>query len=76
MAYTPEFDMREAVAVRRLAWAMGTNMKQAVRRVVDMLPLMFGKTDICPQCRDTTKCYACVFSRAGLEGIREFSDLV
>jgi hypothetical protein len=55
---------------------MGTNMKQAVRRVVDMLPLMFGKTDICPQCRDTSKCSACVFSKAGPTGIREFSDLL
>ena len=65
MAYTPEFNMRTAIAVRRLAWAAGMSMKDTVNGLAEILPIWYEKETVCPKCRDTSKCAECVFNTPG-----------
>jgi hypothetical protein len=59
--YSPDFSELAAVAIRRLAWAMGGNMGQAVDAVISLLPSNIDSEKICPACKDNTKCKACIF---------------
>ena len=61
--YTPQFSDLASISVRRLAWAMGTNMTSAVSRIVKLLPTMFDAQAVCARCKDKTKCKDCVFSK-------------
>jgi hypothetical protein len=60
--YAPAFSQLAAVAVRRLAWAMGTPMSGAVDHMVRLMPSIVEPIKICSRCKDNTKCQACIFS--------------
>jgi len=60
--YTPQFSETASIAVRRLAWALGGNMVQAVDELVYFLPQLLETSKICLSCKDNTKCAACIFS--------------
>jgi hypothetical protein len=61
--YTPQFSNRATVSVRRLAWALKVSMPKAVDRVVNALPSLFSPLEVCPLCKDNTKCKWCVFGQ-------------
>jgi len=63
--YAPKFSEIAAVTVRRLAWAMGANMGQAVDVLVKALPAFIKTEEICKLCRDKTKCAACACKSSG-----------
>ncbi|MDR0474458.1 MAG: hypothetical protein LBH43_12395 [Treponema sp.] len=59
--YSPNFSELAAVAIRRLAWAMGGNMGQAVDAITSLLPASIDSEKVCAACKDNTKCKACIF---------------
>ena len=61
--YTPQFSDFATVSVRRLAWALNSNMPAAVNRMVNLLPSVFSAELVCQRCRDNKKCSLCVFSK-------------
>jgi recombinational DNA repair protein RecR len=61
--YTPQFSTKATVTVRRLAWALKVSMPKAVDRVVNALPSVFSPSEVCPVCKDSTKCKLCAFSQ-------------
>ena len=63
--YSPKFSELAAVTVRRLAWAMGANMGQAVDVLVKALPAFINAEKVCALCKDKTKCTACAFKNSG-----------
>jgi hypothetical protein len=63
--YSPNFSEIAAVSVRRLAWAMGGNMGQAVDVMVRSLPAYIKADKVCELCRDKTKCDTCAFQNCG-----------
>jgi hypothetical protein len=63
--YSPEFSEIAAVAVRRLAWAMGVSMGQAVDVMVKALPAYIRSEKVCELCRDNSKCSVCAFKNCG-----------
>jgi hypothetical protein len=63
--YSPNFSEIAAVSVRRLAWAMGANMGQAVDVMVKSLPAFINAEKVCTSCRDKSKCSACTFRNCG-----------
>lgn len=63
--YSPNFSELAAVSIRRLAWAMGANMGQAVDVLVKALPAFINTEKICTACKDKTKCTACACKSSG-----------
>ena len=63
--YSPNFSKLAAVSVRRLAWAMGSNMAQAVDVMVQALPGFIQTEKVCAACKDKSKCMACAFQNTG-----------
>jgi hypothetical protein len=63
--YSPNFSKIAAVSVRRLAWAMGSNMELAVDVMVKSLPAFINAEKVCSSCKDKTKCSACAFQNSG-----------
>jgi hypothetical protein len=63
--YAPNFSELAAGPVRRLAWAMGANMGQAVDVMVKSLPAFIKAEKVCASCRDKTKCSRCAFKESG-----------
>jgi len=63
--YSPNFSELAAVTVRRLAWAMGANMGQAVDVLVKALPAFINTEKVCALCKDKTKCTTCAIKNAG-----------
>jgi recombinational DNA repair protein RecR len=63
--YSPNFSELAAVTVRRLAWAMGANMGQAVDVLVKALPAFINTEKVCAVCKDKKKCSVCAFKNAG-----------
>jgi recombinational DNA repair protein RecR len=61
--YTPQFSDTATISVRRLAWALKVSMPKAVDRVVNALPSVFSPSEVCPLCKDSTKCKLCAFSQ-------------
>jgi recombinational DNA repair protein RecR len=61
MAYTPELSLTSSCTLRRIAWALGIPMTQAIERVFDHLPRILDGSKVCDACRDRTKCPQCVF---------------
>jgi hypothetical protein len=59
--YSPNFSELAAVAVRRLAWAMDANMRQAVDAMVLLLPSRINVEKVCSACKDKSKCTVCIF---------------
>jgi hypothetical protein len=72
--YSPNFSELAAVAIRRLAWAMGANMGQAVDAMVLLLPSRINPEKVCVSCKDTSKCTACIF-KAGATPPLKLVDL-
>ena len=58
--YSPKFSELAAVAVRRLAWAMGTDMGKAVDAIVMLLPNYINSEKVCTACTDKSKCKVCI----------------
>ncbi len=56
MAYTPELSYQSSCTLRRIAWALGIPMTQAIERVFDHMPAILNKEKICQGCRDKTRC--------------------
>jgi hypothetical protein len=65
--YTPQFSSRATVTVRRLAWALQVSMPKAVDRAVNALPSVFSPSEVCPFCKDSTKCTLCAFNQPAAE---------
>jgi hypothetical protein len=63
--YSPNFSVIAAVSVRRLAWAMGANMGQAVDVMVKSLPAFINAEKACASCKDKSKCAVCAFKNCG-----------
>jgi hypothetical protein len=53
--YSPKFSTLAAVAIRRLAWAMGANMGQAVDAIVLLLSGKINQEKVCAACKDVSK---------------------
>ena len=60
--YSPQFSETASVSVRRLAWALGGSMVQAVDAMLFTLPSLVDSSKVCLSCRDKTRCSACIFS--------------
>ena len=63
--YSPKFSEIATVSVRRLAWAMGSNMGLAVDVLVKALPAFVNSDKVCAMCKDKTKCAVCAFKNSG-----------
>jgi hypothetical protein len=68
--YSPEFSELAAVAIRRLAWAMGANMRQAVDAIVLCLPKSINADKVCAACKDNSKCTACIFKSCAVPPLK------
>ena len=60
--YSPPFSQLAAVSIKRLSWSMRKPMSAAVDLMVRLLPSMVQSAKICMDCKDNTKCQACIFS--------------
>jgi hypothetical protein len=63
--YSPPFSEQATVTVRRLAWAMGAHMGEAVDVIVKSAPAFIKADLVCAACKDKTKCTACAFKNCG-----------
>ena len=63
MAYTPELSQLHSGVLRRIAWALGLPMTQAMTEVIDYLGRTLEKARICEACRDHNFCGACAFKQ-------------
>jgi len=61
--YTPEFSYHEGVTFRRLAWALDLPMTKTMDKIISLLPSMFPPSEVCPKCKDKSKCEYCEFSK-------------
>jgi recombinational DNA repair protein RecR len=61
--YTPQFSDSASISIRRLAWALNSNMPAAVNRLIQLLPSLFEPGLICQRCKDQSKCRLCAFSK-------------
>jgi recombinational DNA repair protein RecR len=64
MAYTPELSLKSSCTLRRIAWALGIPMTQAIERVFEHLARVLDSTKVCDACRDPTKCPQCAFCKS------------
>jgi hypothetical protein len=62
MAYTPELSLESSRTLRRIAWALGVPMTQAIERVFEYMPNFLDPKKVCSACRDKSKCSECLFS--------------
>jgi hypothetical protein len=60
--YVPNLSEFGAVTVRRLAWAIGTNMAEAIDFMALYLPQKMDMSFVCKYCKDKSKCGACSFN--------------
>ena len=63
--YGPNLSEIASVSIRRLAWAMKSNMGQAVDVMVKSLPAYIKAEKVCEKCKDKTKCSVCAFKNCG-----------
>jgi hypothetical protein len=61
--YSPQFSELACVTVRRLSWAMGMSMPEAVNVMAKIIPCYVNCQKICMVCTDKTKCHTCSFSQ-------------
>ena len=54
--YSPQFSELAAVSVRRLAWAIGVPMPDAVDFMVKLIPSIVEPTKVCFACQDKARC--------------------
>lgn len=62
MAYTPELSYKSSCTLRRIAWAIGVPMTEAIERVFDHIPRIIDREKVCQGCRDKSRCDDCVFN--------------
>jgi len=62
MAYTPEPSMKSSCTLRRISWALGVPMTQAIERVFEHLPRILDRDKVYEACRDQSKCRESSFS--------------
>jgi hypothetical protein len=62
MAYTPELSLESSRTLRRITWALGVPMTQAIERVFEYMPKFLDRNKVCDACRDKSKCCECLFS--------------
>ena len=62
MAYTPELSYKSSCTLRRIAWALGIPMTEAIDWVFEHLPKVLDKEKVCQGCRDKTRCDDCEFN--------------
>ena len=62
MAYTPQLSHKSLCTLRRIAWALGIPMTQAIERVFEHIPVILDKDKVCRGCRDKTRCDDCAFN--------------
>jgi hypothetical protein len=63
--YSPNFSELAAVSIRRLGWAMGSNMGQAVDVLVKAIPAFINTEKVCELCKDKSKCAVCACKSGG-----------
>ena len=69
MAYTPELSMQDSQTLRRIAWALGLPMTEAIHEVFGWVGKNLSSEKVCEKCRDKTKCDGtvkyppCLFNR-------------
>ena len=63
--YGPNLSEIAAVSVRRLAWAMKSNMGLAIEVMAKSLPAYIKAEKVCELCKDKTKCTVCAFKNSG-----------
>lgn len=63
MAYTPELSLESSRTLRRIAWALGVPMTQAIERVFEYMPRILDQKKVCSACKDKSKCRECMFSQ-------------
>jgi hypothetical protein len=66
MAYTPELSLESSRTLRRIAWALGVPMTQAIERVFEYMPKFLDPKKVCSACKDKTKCSECSFSQESI----------
>ena len=62
MAYTPELSDKSSCTLRRIAWALGIPMTEAIERVFEHMPAILDKAKVCQGCRDRSRCRECSFN--------------
>ena len=68
MAYTPELSFQSSCTLRRIAWALGVPMTQAIERVFEYMPKFLDRDKVFDACRDKSKCCECLFSINPISG--------
>ena len=68
MAYTPELSLQSSATLRRIAWALGVPMTEAIERVFSHLPRFLDRSKVCAACRDRSKCAVCPFNLTNQKG--------
>jgi len=61
MAYTPELSQKSSCSLRRIAWALGVPMTDAIEMVFDHILRIVDREKVCKMCRDKSRCDECVF---------------
>ena len=61
MAYTPELSQKSSCSLRRIAWALGVPMTDALEMVFDHILGIVDREKVCKMCRDKSRCDECVF---------------
>ena len=64
MAYTPELNEKGSCTLRRIAWALKAPMTQTLETLLQILPKLMDKDQICENCRDKSRCDICAFGKA------------
>jgi hypothetical protein len=52
MAYTPELSQKSSCILRRIAWALGIPMTEAIERVFEHIPDIVDRGKVCEGCRN------------------------
>ena len=63
MAYTPELSYQHSCTLRRIAWALGLPMTEAIEMVFDYVAKVIDSKAICRSCKDPSRCDGCAFYR-------------
>ena len=62
MAYTPELSDYHSGTLRRIAWALGKPMTQAINMIFDNVDRFIDPAKVCDKCKDKTICESCYFN--------------
>jgi hypothetical protein len=73
--YTPQFSEMASVTVRRLAWALGTHMTKAIELFIREIATFFPASEVCPKCKDKSKCNVCGFSNQAAPIVSEVPQI-